>query len=210
MGRTNATRVARLGDYAEVLPGFSVRGRIAHEVDGTHQLVLTRHLREGAPYRYDAADELRIRPGRAAAAYELRSGDVLFMSRGTRNRAWMLERIPERTVAPVSFYVIRPRDQLDSAYLAWFLNQSPAQAAIDGIRTGAGTPLVQRAAFEELDVTLPPLVVQREVAVLGTLLAREQDLRERITDATARLHAALGRATIERLRPGGRDGGTER
>lgn len=199
-----------LEDCAEVLPGFSVQGRIAHDPEGTHQLLLTRHLREGVPYTYSAEDELRISPDRPADPYELRVGDVLFMSRGTLNRAWVLEHIMARTLAPVSFYVIRPHEGVDGAYLAWYLNQPPAQAAIDQIRTGAGTPLVQRAAFQELEVTLPPLAMQREVAALGALLAHERELRERLADATGRLHAAIGRTTIERLRQNGRGGGTER
>lgn len=199
----------RLADCAEVLPGFSVQGRIAPDPDGTHQLLLTRHLREGVPYTYSAEDELRISPGRDAHPYELRASDVLFMSRGTLNRAWVLERIPDHTLAPVSFYVIRPHEGVDGAYLAWYLNQSPAQTAIDGIRTGAGTPLVQRSAFRELKVTLPSLAVQREVAALGALLVRERELRRRIGEATMRLHAAIGRTTIERLRQNGRNGDRE-
>ena len=206
---TDSKPMIDLEDCAEVLPGFSIQGRIAHDPEGTHQLLLTRHLRAGVPYEYSAKDELRISPGREATLYELRVDDVLFMSRGTLNRAWVLESIPDRTLAPVSFYVIRPRKDVDGAYLAWYLNQPPAQAAIDAIRTGAGTPLVQRSAFQELEVTLPPLTVQRDVAALGALLARERELRKSLTDATERLHAAIGRTTIERLRRNGRDGSTK-
>lgn len=206
--RNSSPRI-HLEDCAEVLPGFSVRGRIAHDPAGTHQLLLTRHLQEGMPYKYSANDELRISPGRDAGEYEVRAGDVLFMSRGTLNRAWLLDRIPDHALAPVSFYVIRPRESIDGAYLAWYLNQPPAQAAIDGIRTGAGTPLVQRSAFQHLEVSLPPLKVQREVATLGELLAREREIGGRIVEATRRLHAAIGTTTIERLRQNGRDGDTE-
>jgi len=207
---TDILSTIRLEECTEVLPGFSVRGRIAHDPSSTHQLLLTRHLREGVQHAYPDDDELRINPGRDAGQYELRAGDVLFMSRGTLNRAWVLESIPDHTLAPVSFYILRPRDGVDGAYLAWYLNQAPAQAGIDQIRTGAGTPLVQRAAFLEIEVALPSLAVQREVAALGGLLARERDLRERISAATNRLHSGLGRAMIEQMRQDGRNGANQR
>jgi hypothetical protein len=199
-GRADATRVLALQECAEVLPGFSVPGRLQHHPGGTHQVVLTRHLTDGAPYVYDPTHELRIVPRRDTAQYEVHGGDVLFMSRGTHNRAWVVEQVPEPTIAPVSFYVLRPRAGLDGSYLAWYLNQAPAQGAIGQLRTGAGTPLVQREAFQTLKVVLPPLDVQREIATLGVLLARERDLRRNLADATRRAHTALGANIIETLR----------
>jgi len=189
-----------LQDCAEVLAGFSVPGRIQHDPTGTHQVVITRHLTDGVPYEYEQSHALRIVPRRATESYELRARDVLFMSRGTRNRAWVTAKIPTPTIAPVSFYILRPGDGLDGGYLAWYLNQAPAQGAIGQLRTGAGTPIVQRDAFQSLKVLVPPLDVQREIATLGVLLARERDLRQRLADATGRAHAALGANIIETLR----------
>src|SRR2546426_8797163 len=96
-GRTEGARVLRLAECAEVLPGFSVRGRMEHDAGGTHQLVLTRHLIEGVPYVYEAKHELRIVPGRETGRYEVRAGDVVFMSRGSRNLAWSIAEVPKPT-----------------------------------------------------------------------------------------------------------------
>ena len=199
-GRADATRVLALHECAQVLPGFSIAGRLQHDPKGTHQVVITRHLADGVPYSYDASNELRIVPRRDTAPYEVHRGDVLFMSRGTQNRAWVVAEVPDPTIAPVSFYILRPGESLDGGYLAWYLNQAPAQGAIGQLRTGAGTPLVQRDAFQLLNVVLPPLDVQREIAALGVLLARERDLRQRLADATGRAHVALGANIIETLR----------
>ena len=199
-GRADATRVLALHECAEVLPGFSIAGRLQHDPKGTHQVIITRHLADGVPYNYDTSQELRIVSRRDTAPYEVHRGDVLFMSRGTQNRAWVVAEVPDPTIAPVSFYILRPGESLDGGYLAWYLNQAPAQGAIGQLRTGAGTPLVQRDAFQSLNVVLPPLDVQREIATLGVLLARERDLRQRLADATGRAHAALGANIIETLR----------
>ncbi len=199
-GRAESARVLTLRECAEVLPGFSIAGRLQHDPKGTHQVIITRHLADGLPYKYDTSQELRIVPRRDTAPYEVHRGDVLFMSRGTQNRAWVVAEVPDPTIAPVSFYILRPGESLDGGYLAWYLNQAPAQGAIGQLRTGAGTPLVQRDAFQSLNVVLPPLDVQREIATLGVLLARERDLRQRLADATGRAHAALGANIIETLR----------
>src|SRR5262245_22540852 len=151
-GRAEATQVLALHECVEVLPGFSIAGRLLHDPNGTHQVVITRHLTDGEPYGYDTSHKLRIVPRRDTAPYEVRRGDVLFMSRGMQNRAWVVAEVPDPTIAPVSFYILRPSDILDGRYLAWYLNQAPAQGAIGQLRTGAGTPLVQRDAFQSLNV----------------------------------------------------------
>ncbi|HEX9580801.1 MAG TPA: restriction endonuclease subunit S [Gemmatimonadales bacterium] len=201
-GRAEAVRLVPLADCAAVLPGFSIHGGLKHDPHATHQVVRTRHLTEGVPYSYRDEDEFKIAPGRETANYELRAGDVLFMSRGTRNLAWVVKDVPDPSIAPVSFYILRPAGGIDSRYLAWYLNQPPVQAGIDQIRTGAGTPIVQRNGFERLEVVLPPVAVQREIADLSELMARERDLRRRLGDAAERAQAAIGRQIIEKLSAG--------
>jgi hypothetical protein len=187
-GRTSAVRLSRLGELAEVLPGFSTGGTIEHDPAGTHQVVLSRHLTPGLPYHYRDQDEWRIDPKRSASRYELRPGDVLFMSRGTRNVASPIAWVPSPTIAPVSFYVLRPREEIEPGYLAWYLGQPGAQRELTQIRTGAGTPLVQRSAFSELLVPLPDVATQRQIAELGELMARERLLLERLAAAAGRAH----------------------
>jgi hypothetical protein len=184
-GRT--VRFARLVDLVDVLPGFSTGGTIEHDPVGTHQVVLSRHLTPGLPYHYKDEDRLRINPQRDASRYELRSGDVLFMSRGTRNVASPIASVPDRTIAPVSFYVLRPRGNVHPGYLAWHLSQPAAQRELAQIRTGAGTPLVQRAAFAELRVPIPDAITQQRIAELGELMARERVLLHRLAAATVRV-----------------------
>jgi hypothetical protein len=183
-----AIHSAALADIAEVLPGFSTGTRLEHNESGSHQVVLSRHLVAGMPYRYGDQDAFRISPGRDARRYHLHAGDVLFMSRGTRNVASWIESVPERTIVPVSFFVIRPTPAVHPAYLTWFLNQPTTRRAVDDVRTGAGTPIVQRSALQRLRVPVPDVDVQETIAQLAAAMARERATLERLTAATARLH----------------------
>jgi hypothetical protein len=99
---------------------------------------------------------------------------------------------------------MRPKPGLDGGYLAWYLNQTPAQAAIDRMRTGAGTPLVQRRSFETLPVVVPPEAVQGEVARVGELMARERLLREHLDQALNQLQSLQSARIIEGLRDAAR------
>ena len=189
-GRTDAVRLARLGDLVDILPGFSTGGALTHEPGGTHQVVLSRHLTPGLPYTYADGDRFTIHPKRDAQRYTLQRGDVLFMSRGARNVAARVADVPPATIVPVSFYILRPRADLSPGYLMWYLNQPVAQRDLSQIRTGAGTPIVQREAFADLRVPLPDVATQGRIAALSEMMAREQILLEQRARAAARAHAA--------------------
>jgi len=211
--------IMKLGDIVEVLPGLSTGSALRHDPNGTHQVVLSKHLTPGLPYRFNGEDDFRIDPRVASATiaavdrrardtsrYELNSGDILFMSRGTRNLATVIESVPEAAIAPVSFFILRAREpglfdeaKIDPHYLAWWLNTGTAQAAISGIRTGAGTPIVQRAAFSELAVPVPDLATQRHLAKVGQLAAREQQLVQRLDEARRHMTEAFMETIANRL-----------
>jgi len=126
-------------------------------------------------------------------------GDVLFISRGTRNCAAVVEFVPEDTVASATFYILRPTAQVDPGYLAWCLNQPPVQAQISQVRTGAGTPIVQRSVFADIMIPLPPVIEQKRLAELGQLMRKEQELRKKLAEATENYHKAIGSKLISQL-----------
>jgi hypothetical protein len=197
--KDSAAPAVALGDIAEVLPGFSAGGALVHDPNGTHQVILSRHLTAGAPYVYGSADEMRITPARPTERYNLRPGDVLLMSRGTRNVASWIEQVPDPSITTVSFYVIRPAGQLDPSYLTWYLNSPTAQRQIADARTGAGTPLVQREAFALLPIPVPIIETQRQIGALGLLMVQEQQLRQQLADKVAQCYALNSEQLVRSL-----------
>lgn len=186
--RASAVTLATIGDIAEVRPGLSTGERLEHKDGAPWHVILSRHLVPGQPYRYTDSDRFTIETGRDAERYRVLAGDVLFMSRGTRNVASWIDWVPENSVAPVSFYILRPGPAAEPGYLAWWLNQPVAQRAIADVRTGAGTPIVQRRSFAELQIPLPALPEQRTIAELGEAMTRERLILERLAAATEQLH----------------------
>jgi len=194
-----STHVKKIADCAEVLPGYSLQVRAEHEPGGSHQVIMGKHVTGVEVYRYTEKDKLCIIPSRSVQKYRVRSGDVLFVSRGIRNHATLLKSVPSRTIASATFYILRPHENLDSGYLAWCLNQAPIQAKIAQVRTGAGTPIVQRKIFSDIKIPIPSMEKQEQVAALGNLMTHEQKLRQKLVEETIKLHRAQGQIIFNSL-----------
>ncbi|WP_295435990.1 restriction endonuclease subunit S [uncultured Thiodictyon sp.] len=191
------TQHTPLGEVVAVLPGYALKGRVEPASDGRYQLIQGRHLTPGEPYRYAPEHRLRITPQRPAEPYRVRPGDVLLASRGNLNYAVALLAVPEPTIAPATFYILRPGPRVDPAYLAWVLEQPPVQAQMAQVRTtGAATPILQRADFKAVRIPLPPLARQACIAAVAALMGQERRLLRQLDAATARYHEAIGRALL--------------
>jgi hypothetical protein len=191
--------MTRIADCAEVLPGYALKARAEHEPEGAYQVILGKHLSDEPVYRYLPSHKLRIDPKGPVDKYRVNPGDVLFISRGTRNQAARVESVPPATVASATFYILRPHEGVDAGYLAWCLNQVPIQAQIGQVRTGAGTPIVQRKVFMEISIPVPSLEKQRQLAELAELMAKEQQIRQELVEETGKLHRALGQQLLQHL-----------
>lgn len=198
-GKQKHATVVRIGDCAEVLPGYSLKARAEHEPEGTHQIIMAKHLTEGLAYRYQDEHELRMTPTGNVDKYIVQAGDVLFVSRGMKNHAVVVDSVPDNTLASSTLYLLKVKPEVDSAYVAWYLNQAAAQAAIGQVRTGAGTPIVQRNVFAEMRIPLPELTLQKQIAKLGDLMARERQIRTQLIYETERYHRLLGQELLNKI-----------
>ena len=73
------------------------------------------------------------------------------------------------------------------------------QGMIGQVRTGAGTPIVQRKVFADITIPVPSLGKQQQLAALGDLMAQEQQIRKNLVEETNKLHRALGLQLIHNL-----------
>lgn len=176
------SKTIRIKDCADVQPGFSIKTAMVHEQNGTHQIITAKNLTESEPYIYNKKHALRITPSRPAKKYLLNPGDILFMSRGTKNIATLLESFPQPALAPSVFYILRPEENILAPYLAWILNQQPVQAEITGMRTGAGTPMVPRKEFRDICIPLPSFEIQKKIIELDNTMRKEQSLLMQLAD----------------------------
>lgn len=81
-------------------------------------------------------------------------------------------------IAAASFFIVRvATDKVVPAYLAWYLNQAPAEHYFRQYSgRGVHMPVATRQTLENMDVPLPSGGVKRKIADLDALLRQEEDL----------------------------------
>ena len=132
----------------------------------------------------------------------LAAGDILFTTRGTRNFAVALDAVEGAAVCSPHFFVIRVRDadQIEPRFLAWQINQRPAQEYLQREATGSHILNIRREVIAGLQTALPPLATQRTIVALADAARAERAALTRLMDnRSQQLEAiALGLATPER------------
>ncbi len=182
----------QISDCAKVLPGFSFKSMVVHAPDGSHQIIVPKHLKEGEPYRFISDHVLRMTPDRSVEKYLLSPGDILFMSRGTGNYSVLLEDFPQPAIAPSTFHILKAKPDVSPGYLVWCLGQKSVTTRLNEIRTHAGTPMVPREGLGAITIPLPPRDKQELIASMAGLQARERRLKRQLMDETSRLQQVIG------------------
>lgn len=192
----------KLVEIAAIHSGYLNREPIQAVQTGSHLLIQARDVSAGV-VRCSSVPIIRFNPELSQRDLMLRDGDVVFMTRGTKNYAAALRDVPESTLAAASFFVVRPKSAvIDSVYLAWYLNQPKAQryfAEMSG--RGVHMPVVRRSVLEEAEILLPPLAVQQRIAELFHLMQEEQGVTTELMKKRAALMEAICLQAAERTGP---------
>ncbi len=191
-----STKNVCIKDCATVLPGYSAKTALNHDPKGSVQVITAQHLTRGETYQYKQEHIMLIAPPRFHEKYLVEPGDTLFMSRGANNYAVLIESVPQPAIAPLTFFILKPKSGVVPGYLAWCLNQEPVKAKLGEMRMGAGTPMIPRKEFGEIIIPLPPLAAQPRIATLAELQTKEKFLLKQLVEETERLHAITGRQLL--------------
>jgi len=164
-----------IAELASVYTGYHFRGSINPKPDGRYAVIQAKDVDDSLSF--DPEKLTRVDLGLDAERYLLRSGDVLFLSRGQRPWAMPLSSLVGETIAPSSFYVVRTDpNRVRPEYLAWYLNQERTRALLKTMTTGSNIPFVSRAQFEKLPVDVPAISTQDKIISMTKLKDTEQRL----------------------------------
>ncbi len=176
----------RLAAVCSIQMGYTARGRIEPAADGMLAIQLSDLSADAVPNpdRLTRASLIGI-----SDRYLVREGDVLFRSRGERNTAHALNRsFVEPVVAILPLVILRPNPRLVTAdYLAWVLNQAPAQKQLEATAHGTNIRMVPKASLDELDVDTPDLPTQHRITEIANLVSQEEALMGLLADKRRQL-----------------------
>jgi hypothetical protein len=196
-----------LSQVCSILTGFTARGRLD---PAEHGGVLALQLRDILPNGSVASDSLtRIQLDNVPERYLVRTGDVVFRSRGERNTAAVVnESITEPAMVVLPLMILRPNTQLLSgAYLAWAINQEPAQRHFEVAAQGTSLRMVSRTSLEALTIAVPDFQTQQRILLIDALAERERELAQQLN---LKRHELIRRVLIERAEEQHSTSGNER
>lgn len=195
-----------LEDIATLRSGFTVRGKVEPIPQGE---VTKDHVRLVQMKDLDEYNRLHLDEVYAVAldnvkpSHYLKSGDVLFRSRGVTNTAVHIGEIPFGLVAASPLVVLRvDPGRADPAYVTWYLNY-PGQRQISRLSAGTSVPGVNVSDLGDIRVPLPPLDTQRAISDLADLGQQEQALMAELADKRqTHLHALLNQCAQGQIKLG--------
>jgi restriction endonuclease S subunit len=167
-----------LKDIATIRSGYLFRERIKPDASGRYLVVQVGDITPDA--QLSRGSLARVSLPDVKRSQILESGDVLFISRGPRKQAVAITSPVENAIATSQFFVLRPGENVLPEFLAWYINQRPAQRYIEERSTGTSASLINLAAMKSLPVETPPLETQARVTKIHQLSLREKELMEAI------------------------------
>jgi len=133
-------------------------------------------------------------PGRAPSRW-LEPGDIVFVARGASNYAVVADAPPERTVLSPHFFQIRIH--ADSGilpeFLAWQINQVPAQRYFTQSAEGSAVVGVRKSMLETLEIISPPLPEQKKIIQAVRCWNEQQQVIRAMSDNHQQLMAAIAK-----------------
>lgn len=164
----------KLGDLAYIRAGHPFRGAVEAVPEGAVAVVQMKDILPGGGVDWSSAVRTEL-VGRKEPDW-LSSGDLLFVSRGSRYFAVCVDSPPAPAVCgPHLFHLtVKARELLMPEFLAWVVGQGPVQRQLQQAASGSLQLSVTRQAVEALEIPLPSLATQRVVTDLAVAAARER------------------------------------
>lgn len=171
-----------LGDIATISAGYPLRVSADALKSGDIKLVQLKNT--DIDKDIDWTDVLSVELPSKRDPQWLMEGDVLFAARGTRTLAYALANVPARSVCAPQFFVlsIKKTAKVSPHFLAWQINQKPAQAYLQKNATGSHIQNIRRSVLEGMPIIIPSQEKQRMIVDFWRMTQRERALLTRLIE----------------------------
>ena len=160
--------------------GYSFREKIESNPLGSTGILQMKDITDDYLY-FDFINMDKVSDFSFKEKFYLKQGDVLFVSKGVNNYAFVIEKLDFPTVPSATFFVIRVNtNKIDAAYLAWYMNQTAAQNYFSEKKAGTYVPNLKKQDILDLPLKMPSLKTQKAIAQTARLLQQELMLLDRI------------------------------
>lgn len=175
-----------LKEIADIQAGYPFREGITPVEEGSVRVIQIKDI--GAFGELLNEDLVSVEASNLKRDFFVRTGDVLLTTRGASRRAAAIDDELDSTIFVAQIFAVRNLDEgILPEYLAWYLNQSPAQDHFDTFTSGATIQNVRKEVLAALPVDMPAIETQRLVLKIVELRRRESRLINEIENKRAAL-----------------------
>lgn len=170
-----------LKNIASVLMGYSFRTRLDVKDSGAVAVIQMKDLTDDN--RVDCSNLARVDSDPPKEHHLVRSGDLVFRSRGLTATSAILRDDPGMAVVSAPLLRIRANEEIIlPEYLNWFISQASAQSFLASRVIGTAQKMISKEALESLEVFVPSLEQQHTIMELAALADREQKILCKLAD----------------------------
>ena len=181
--------------------GYQLRGAVPLSPQGPHRIVLLGEVQdEGIDWKRVARTHLR-----KGTSDFLTAGDIIIRSRGAHYGVVLApDPPPDTAVAAPLFLLSVTRQGIVPEYVAWYLNRPATHSILEKMAQGTSLPTISLRDLAELEIPIPPLAVQQEIAEIARLVQQERALSKCLIERRALLADTVSDALFQGKRPGRR------
>lgn len=190
-------KTASLQDIAEIRLGYPFREVVKDDPNGSTLVIQVKNADEVQGIAWERLARTNLTGRRTPCLLE--SGNILFAARGHRNFAVCLDEVKRNTVCSPHFFQIhlkKGEHKLKPEYLAWFMNQCPAQLYFARLGEGTRVHSIRRGILEQLSITIPSLDKQSSIIELHKRVKQERNLLQQKMDNSRAMMNAIARDLI--------------
>jgi len=170
-----------LKELSKIKLGYQFRERIDFDKNGKYKIILMKNVSENNSINFQQLSRTNIEKG-VNNSFFIKKYDILFLAKGSQNKAIYIPDDFQNIIATSHFYIIRMKsiNKIIPYYLSWYLNQKPVQKYI--YRNFYGTVLkhINKQTIENIKIFIPNLSVQKKIIEIMQLKTRENELINKI------------------------------
>ena len=171
----------KLSDIVEIKSGYLFKSKIVNDPNGQFKVIQLKDVDDNGVVNIN--NLFSVSDDNIKGANFLKKGDIIFKSKSAKHTAAVFNMDSNNTIATVHFFLLRLKtNQILPEYLAWYINQKPAQKYFKIKAGGTRIPIVTKKILEELEVVIPSLPTQEKVMTVNNLFIKEKELLAKLEE----------------------------
>lgn len=107
-------------------------------------------------------------------------GDILFAAKGHHFFAAVFKGEVSPAVASSVFFVLKLKKNVESDFIAWYLNHPETQKFLKGLSTGSSIPSISKSKLAEVEIPIPEIEMQQKIVQFEEIRLKEKGIRKEL------------------------------